>query len=343
MIIVVIHFLTKRIRSRRSTQDNLSPSHVNLPSAASSRHKTRQTQEDRDRRGPFTTWGFGFPAPTDYPPIAPSPSTGITTLVTPNSDRSKLKKGFFGGIKNGSNGSKSSIRPSPVVETRSPIVLRPQSEEMVMVTYEEGLAKLGLAQPHHILYMDPNPDPPAFDEARQAYPVAPAPVAQVANSPRGIPGRSGRRSHAQRQSATHPSPRRGDVERDGSITPGLEERNERIRDWVNSPREEHQHRQPSSATTTESGRTRPGLAGLGAAGGMGVRRVPVPREYARRSLQQEMVEQGRRAQSGWLPSYYHTPERFPRDLEEASELDYRLDGDLDVSPRGGGRWGGNRI
>lgn len=328
VIIVLIHYITKRIKRHRASRPHtqtLSPTHLNLPSSSSS---SRNCPEERDRRGTFTTWGFGFPAPTEYPPIAPSPSTGTTTLVTPSSDRTRLKKGFWGSV---SKEVSSGTKPSPGTEGRSPIVLRPQSEEMVFVTYEEGLAKLGMAQrPHHILSMDQ--DPPGFHQARQAYPTT--------NIPRASPGQYGGGERGQREFESRHSPASA---RDGSVTPGVEERNDRIRSWVNSPKTE----QPASATTTGSGRTRPGVAGVGAG-----RLIPQPSPaQARRSMSRDegrgrggQVGRGDlvgRGQSTWLPSYYHTPERRPRELEEGSELDYRID--VELSPEIANRWCGNRI
>jgi len=152
------------------------------------------TSRRSERRGTFTTWGFGHPgaAPfiaqgADYPPIAPSPSTGQTTLVTPTSGSTGkvTTKGWFSrnteGIKaNIINNNKQSARDP---HARSPIVLRPESEEMVVVTYEEGLMKLGLGRPHQILSPEGNEpgrngngeaDRGSADslQVRQAYPVA---------------------------------------------------------------------------------------------------------------------------------------------------------------------------
>jgi hypothetical protein len=42
-------------------------------------------------------------------------------------------------------------------------IIEEEEAEMVMVTYEEGLKKLGLDKPQHILY----PDPPTFDHEGQ--------------------------------------------------------------------------------------------------------------------------------------------------------------------------------
>ena len=131
----------------------------------------------------------------------PSPSTGHTTLVTPSSGRLK-KPSKAGGVG----------------EIQSPIVLRPGSEEMVTVTYEEGLAKLGLDRPpvHHMV----ESDPPGFMASN-------GPVfEEIEVSPRRRGGRTGRRAIMEagrgRESSNWlpsyyaPDPRRRDVVREES-------------------------------------------------------------------------------------------------------------------------------
>lgn len=260
----------------------------------------------------YTTWGFGYPSSSEYPPIAPSPSTGQTTLVTPTSANGKIKRGWFGRldtVDTSSPKSKSSKKSSSTKgqkDTRPPAVLRPESQEMIMVTYEEGLAKLGLGRPHHILYPESvgQDEPPAFEETRQAYPSI---------SPRAVPGRSGLRT----------------AERDG----GSEERRdrvtsaERVREWARSPL----NRTPGTANSQDSGVTRPGVAGIGAGH---------QHQHGTRGVGGQAGKETH--QNTWLPSYYHTPERSQPRLPEESELDYRAGAGTGVSP-GRDQWSGNRI
>ena len=103
--------------------------------------------------------------------------------MTPTSSSSKLKRGAASPI----TGKKSPFRSKPKTKAKpkgkktkgaktvepprpSPAstVHRPESEEMVMVTYEQGLANMGMVRPHHIFRYS---EPPPFDQARQAYPV----------------------------------------------------------------------------------------------------------------------------------------------------------------------------
>lgn len=247
VLVVTMIYIKRRIR-RRDTSPRYSTRH---PATASSRHfRTARTRPDSripnltprrlDRRETFTTWGFGYPgaAPSiapeaRYPPIAPSPSTGQTTLVTPTSSSTgkAAKKGWFARtvVADRGEGDTKDHVGDGLVDARSPIVLRPESEEMVVVTYEEGLMKLGLARPHHILYSENS--------------------AQTTNSGAGTRGREG-------------APAR--LEDIGVRPPISQSSAERTREWAQSPL----HRagtgtfsQPvSAATTQESGVTLPAAA-----------------------------------------------------------------------------------
>ncbi|WVQ80779.1 hypothetical protein IAT38_002884 [Cryptococcus sp. DSM 104549] len=180
---VIIYRLFRRAtRNRPSTS-----SHRRRSPSPTTPYSPSRTDVNRSS---FTTFGFG-PAqtvsgfPRTQTPIAPSPSTGQTTLVTPSTGggmgygKQKLKKGVLGGM-----GGK-----SPIEDPR-----RPQSEEMIVVTYEDGLRKLGIdpdgdrPRPHHILYPEDDDDPEtmaAYDYERQQVQV------QAVDSPRAIPGRGG--------------------------------------------------------------------------------------------------------------------------------------------------------
>ena len=303
-LILVVVVITRTVIKRCTRLT--SPIHLS-PSSSSSRNRSRNVTPVARRPETFTTWGFGYPShafPSEYPAIAPSPSTGQTTLVTPTSAR--VKKGWFGRTEAESPRSKLTAKAGrPKVSHKEvviPMTSRPESEEMIMVTYEEGLAKLGLGRPHHILYPGDPSDPPAFEETRQAYPSV---------SPRGVPGRSGLR------------PERDVPERRGERVTSAE----RVREWARSPL----NRVSVTASTLDSGVTRPGVAGVGAgyqhdtrAGG----------QYGRPTHQ-----------STWLPSYYHTPDRTHPDLPVESELDYRMGRPPGASSASPGRelWSGNRI
>ncbi|WVO16194.1 hypothetical protein L204_103865 [Cryptococcus depauperatus] len=143
--------------------------------STSSQHSTRATSPLSLGPSVFketiSTPGFSHTATThlrSQTPIAPSPSTGQTTLVTPNSTAShgkhKMKKidsKSLGGL------------------------LRPESSEMVVITYEEGLRKLGInfdngSRPHHILY-------PEYDDTDSTEGFESQ--SQAVDSPRTRPGR----------------------------------------------------------------------------------------------------------------------------------------------------------
>jgi hypothetical protein len=188
-------------------------------------------------------------------------------------------------------------------DMESPIVLRPESEEMIVVTYEEGLAKLGLVRPHHILYPNEHgpTEPLAFEETRQAYPVV---------SPRAVTGRTGLRG----------TERGEERDRRHRIISA-----ERVKEWARSPLD----KTPMTATSEESGVTRPGVAGIGAGHQHDVRGAGGQRGKGSH-------------QSTWLPSYYHTPERVHPQLPEESELGYRSERRQEISP-GRDQWITNRI
>ncbi|KAK4687844.1 hypothetical protein P7C73_g2263, partial [Tremellales sp. Uapishka_1] len=101
----------------------------------------------------------------------PSPSTAQTMLVTPSSSssssRSKLKKSF----------------PSPA--QHSPILLRPASSDMIMVTYEDGLRKMGRTPPPP---QTPLPDSYAPPQPRHVHPSEMSP--EYSSPRREILGRS---------------------------------------------------------------------------------------------------------------------------------------------------------
>lgn len=315
-----------------------------------------------DRRNTFTTWGFGYPpaaAPTTYrapsPPIAPSPSTGNSTLVTPSTGRLKKGKDGWGWGQPTvatvtPNGSRTNLGNEQ--DTRSPIVLRPESEEMVVVTYEEGLAKLGLSQPHHII----TPDPPGFDEARQAYPVP---------SPRTTPGRSGLRNEnggggtdrspgaeprtkvngwndiragVGKQSRNPASPQTPNRHNGQPLTPPTTSRPRRHnqRSPLSPPdtRQDPQARYaPPTPELTPTTRGRPTYSRQDSSD---VPLTPAQRVKAEAQAQARARLEGRkddRAQSSWLPSYYHTPDRRHAGLPGGYDDDGESDlGYMDVPP-----------
>ena len=104
---------------------------------------------------------FDSSIPPPFPAASLSPSH--TTLVTPDT-ANRLKKNGAGVV--------TPVTGPPVVAEDSswnPFVMRPESEEMVVYTYEEGLEKLGRRRPSDTPSYS---DPPAFEQATQAYPTA---------------------------------------------------------------------------------------------------------------------------------------------------------------------------
>ena len=311
VLLVTTLYLSRRIRRRgspgtsASRQLSAQPSrHFRSADGRALPHAPNLTPTRPDRRGTFTTWGFGYPgaAPSvahgaEYPPIAPSPSTGQTTLVTPTSSTGKAaKKGWF-ALARGKGDNEEFMADQ---YARSPIVLQPESEEMVVVTYEEGLMKLGLSRPHHIIHSDTRAETNTSAggvQARQGLPYAPA-------SPRPSPGRGPGNDR------TMP---RG-LEVVNVHTPLSVSSAERTREWARSPldRTSVTPSQPvSAATTNESGVTLPSTAAANA-GRMAATRAG------------ETVAGARSQQSTWLPSYYHAPGvRYGREADEESELDYQ--------------------
>ncbi|RXK38306.1 hypothetical protein M231_04479 [Tremella mesenterica] len=91
-----------------------------------------------------------------HEPTTPSASTDATLVTPSGSVSSRLKKPKSKSPTNHLN----LINPKDKdpMSARSKD-LRSESEEIVMVTYEDGLARMGL-KPHHILYADP----PPFDQ-----------------------------------------------------------------------------------------------------------------------------------------------------------------------------------
>jgi hypothetical protein len=97
---------------------------------------------------------------------------------TPSSGGGKLKKLAIRGV-------------TPEAERAE---VEEGDEELVVVTYEEGLAKLGMVdglgvegRPHHILY----PDPPPFEEVARMEVFSPG---SGGSGERSIPGRTGLRT-----------------------------------------------------------------------------------------------------------------------------------------------------
>ena len=286
------------------------------------------------RRGSYVTWGYGGPL-SSIPDHGTSPSTGQTTLVTPvsaDTGHVKLKKGFWGWGRRGKEEmSDQGSRGKVAEEGRSPIFLRPESEEMVVVTYEEGLAKLGLSQPHHILSM--SSQPPPFEEARQAYPTV---------SPRITPNRhiSRRSSDGDRNAlglslvqnnggpAQHTTTTvLGGRERHRASS--LDDRNDRIRHWVRQTPEDDL----PSAVTRDSNATRPEFACVESG----------DRQRTKRDTDRTGLRLGAGsgvARSTWLPIFYETSDDRGDEWESDSQLNERAGQVGHESPGAFGRGGG---
>ena len=219
----------------------------------------------------------------------PSSSSTSRSLATPVTSTSKLSKQSNA---RSDRRDRDRVRDDDSEEGgRTLMAMRPESEEMVVVTYEEGLAKLGLGRPHHILFPD---DPPQFEETQQAYPTITPPSSTASSSARTVPGRSGLRRE-ERQREMMESRRR--------------EEREDLREWARSPVRRAGGRTDDLASARESpgGSGRSETRNGGPSGGV--------------SPASGRNEAAAALQSTWLPSYYHSPEHRGRDVED-SELGY---------------------
>ncbi|TYJ55972.1 hypothetical protein B9479_003357 [Cryptococcus floricola] len=173
-VILIIFVVFYRLYRRRQRGTRASAHHS--PTSSTSPLSPSQHSRSASVRGTsMTTSGLGSATnvltQNARTPIAPTPSTGQTVLVTPSTGggygSSKLKKMMIGA-----GGGKSS--PAD----------KHESAELVVITYEDGLRKLGIdpnggqPHPHHILY--PEYDEGEMDNGSQV---------RAVDSPRAKPGR----------------------------------------------------------------------------------------------------------------------------------------------------------
>lgn len=137
------------------------------------------THQSEFNRETFTTFGFGATGLASLPhiqaPTTSSPSTAQTLLMTPTNSSPNGKKQKLTKVL--SNIGRCSA------ESR-----RRNSEDLVVITYEDGLRKLGIdpngqmPHPQHILY------PEEFDDAKETAMFEPQ-INRGMDSPRAKPGR----------------------------------------------------------------------------------------------------------------------------------------------------------
>lgn len=176
MALVLLVFASVLYLVRRKSKRQLQSLRDHRPvTSATPLSPSRQSEFNRE-----TFFGFGATGMVSLPhiqaQIASSPSTAQTSLVTPtnsshNGKKQKLKKARLGDMG----------RSSPESGRR-------KSEELVVITYEDGLRKLGIDpsgevhRPNHILY------PEDYDDTEEIAVFEPQMKGRV-DSPRAKPGR----------------------------------------------------------------------------------------------------------------------------------------------------------
>ncbi|WVQ72441.1 hypothetical protein IAR50_001993 [Cryptococcus sp. DSM 104548] len=177
--VIIYHFIRRKKPNARtsSSSSHHSPTSSTAPLSPSQRHS-------HVIRGTISTFG-GLGSTTNVLAHAQTPSTVETALVRPSTGRgytsSKLRKMMI-GVGGGSGG-----------KQLSPGGAKNQSAKLVVITYEDGLRKLGIdpssaqPRPHHILY-------PEYDDetggTRSSGSGGDGPiVGTTVDSPRTNPGR----------------------------------------------------------------------------------------------------------------------------------------------------------
>lgn len=176
MALVLLIFASVLYLVRRKSKRQLQSLRDHRPvTSATPLSPSRQSEFNRE-----TFFGFGATGMVSLPhiqaQIASSPSTAQTSLVTPtnsshNGKKQKLKKARLGDMGHS-----------------SPESGRRKSEELVVITYEDGLRKLGIDpsgevhRPNHILY------PEDYDDTEEIAVFEPQMKGRV-DSPRAKLGR----------------------------------------------------------------------------------------------------------------------------------------------------------
>lgn len=176
MALILLIFASVLYLVRRKSKRQLQSLRDHRPvTSATPLSPSRQSEFNRE-----TFFGFGATGMVSLPhiqaQIASSPSTAQTSLVTPtnsshNGKKQKLKKARLGDMGHS-----------------SPESGRRKSEELVVITYEDGLRKLGIDpsgevhRPNHILY------PEDYDDTEEIAVFEPQMKGRV-DSPRAKLGR----------------------------------------------------------------------------------------------------------------------------------------------------------
>lgn len=176
MVFVSVIYLFRRKTRRKlhSLRD-----HRSVTSTVTSTAPTSGTHQSEFNRETFTTFGFGATGLASLPHIQAQttsrPSTAQTLLMTPTNSSPNGKKQKLTKV----------LRDIGRCSAESG---RLNSEDLVVITYEDGLRKLGIdpngqmPRPQHILY------PEEFDDTKEIAKFEPQ-INGGVDSPRAKPGR----------------------------------------------------------------------------------------------------------------------------------------------------------
>lgn len=176
--LILVIFISVLYLVRRKSKWKLHLLHDHRPvTSATPLSPSRQSEINRET---FTAFGFGATRMVSLPHIQAqitsyNPSTAQTSLVTPtNSSYNGKKQKLTKALKD--------------IGCPSPASGRRKSEELVVITYKDGLRKLGIDpsgeahRPHHILY------PEEYDNTEEIALFEPQIKGRM-DSPRAKPGR----------------------------------------------------------------------------------------------------------------------------------------------------------